>query len=160
VQTWKVVNTSTVNHPFHIHINPFQVIDVYYPNANDPNARLYRQLDSAAQVRGTPIWLDVIPLPKASGTTPGYILIRQGYEPFLNADGSTCTNCGPAYGEFVMHCHILGHEERGMMQVIEIIPSASMQSSSGGSGGQSHGTGHSHATPQPERRPSGQSHRH
>jgi FtsP/CotA-like multicopper oxidase with cupredoxin domain len=149
VQTWKVVNTSTVNHPFHIHINPFQVIDVYYPNSGDPNATLYAQLDSAAQVRGSPIWLDVIPLPKASGSTPGYVLIRQGYEPFLNADGSTCTSCGPAYGEFVMHCHILGHEERGMMQVIEIIPSASMQmqGASGGAGGHSHGPGHSHAPP-------------
>jgi FtsP/CotA-like multicopper oxidase with cupredoxin domain len=140
VQTWQVVNRSiATNHPFHIHINPFQVIDVYYPNPTDPNITLYQQLDSAAQNRGTPIWLDVLALPlpqfdttfASNGTTvvsvdtvPGYIIIRQGYEPFRNADGSICTSCGPAYGQFVMHCHILGHEERGMMQVLQIMQSA------------------------------------
>lgn len=25
-------------------------------------------------------------------------------------------------GKFVIHCHILGHEDRGMMQVVEVIP--------------------------------------
>lgn len=130
VQTWMVVNRSAAtNHPFHIHINPFQVIDVSYPlGAGDPNAALYAQLDSAAQSRGAPIWLDVLPLPlpSADGSTPGFALIRQAYQPLLNVDGSVCEECGPAYGEFVMHCHILGHEERGMMQVIQIIPGASM----------------------------------
>ncbi len=134
VQTWQVVNRSpATNHPFHIHINPFQVIDVTYPDSADPNIPLYMQLDSAAQQRGTPIWLDVLPLPLpridtlASGvvdTVPGTVLIRQAYQPFLNADGSTCTSCGPAYGQFVMHCHILGHEERGMMQVLQIYENA------------------------------------
>lgn len=145
VQTWKVVNQTGVNHPFHIHINPFQVIDVHYPKATDPNAPLYAQLDSAAQ-RGSPIWLDVIPLPQNNGPQdPGYVLIRQGYEPFRNADGTVCTNCGPAYGEFVMHCHILGHEERGMMQVVEIVPSAGHAPGqglrNGGHGSHHHGSG-------------------
>jgi FtsP/CotA-like multicopper oxidase with cupredoxin domain len=138
VQTWQVVNTSiATNHPFHIHINPFQVIDVDYPNATDPNITLYQQLDSAAQVRGAPVWLDVLALPlprfdtiRSGGTivrvdtVPGTVIIRQEYAQFRNADGSICTSCGPAFGEFVMHCHILGHEERGMMQLIEIVPSA------------------------------------
>jgi L-ascorbate oxidase len=154
VQTWKVVNNTGIPHPFHIHINPFQVLGVYYPNgANDPNAALFAQLNTAAQVNNSPIWLDVIPLP-----TNGYIYIRQGYEPFRNADGSICQNCGPAYGEFVMHCHILGHEERGMMQLIEIVPSASMmQGGAGGSGGHAHSSGHSHAAP-PAQQPGGHSH--
>jgi L-ascorbate oxidase len=150
VQTWMVRNVSqATNHPFHIHINPFQVIDVVYPlGSADPNAALYAQLDSAAQQRDAPVWLDVLALPLpvidtlradtvvtgtdtafvvlAADTTPGYILIRQAYQPFLNADGSICTECGPATGKFVMHCHILGHEERGMMQVIEIVSGTSM----------------------------------
>ncbi|HEY0015697.1 MAG TPA: multicopper oxidase domain-containing protein [Longimicrobium sp.] len=158
VQTWKVMNQTNVNHPFHIHINPFQVIDVFYPNPNDPNAALYAQLDSAAQQRGSPIWLDVLPLPQNNGTVAGYALIRQGYEPFRNPDGSICTSCGPAFGEFVMHCHILGHEERGMMQVIEIVPTAGMAPGQGlrtgghgthgghgsGSGSSPEGSGHRH----------------
>ncbi len=173
VQTWKVVNASmATNHPFHIHINPFQVIDVFYPRGSaDPNAALYAQLDSAAQQRGAPVWLDVIALPQpniritATDTTivgsdttvrvtsadtiaVGYVLIRQAYEPLLNADGSVCQECGPATGKFVMHCHILGHEERGMMQVIEIVPSSGSSSAAGsGAGGHAgHGSGHVHGS--------------
>jgi FtsP/CotA-like multicopper oxidase with cupredoxin domain len=124
-QTWKVVNESrAANHPFHIHINPFQVIDVEY-GSGDKLAGLYAQLDSAA-ARGTPIWLDVVPLPKpftdpTGKTVPGHVVIRQEYATFRNADGTPCTNCGDPTGWFVMHCHILGHEERGMMQLLEII---------------------------------------
>ena len=35
------------------------------------------------------------------------VVIRQRYEDFV--------------GKFVMHCHILGHEERGMMQLLEVV---------------------------------------
>jgi FtsP/CotA-like multicopper oxidase with cupredoxin domain len=173
VQTWKVVNTSqATNHPFHIHINPFQVIDVFYPRGSaDPNAALYAQLDSAAQQRNAPVWLDVLALPQplinilrtdttvvGSDTTVrvtladtvavGHVLIRQAYEPLLNADGTVCTECGPATGKFVMHCHILGHEERGMMQVIEIVPSMGSAGAAGSGGGAhaGHGSGHSHGS--------------
>jgi FtsP/CotA-like multicopper oxidase with cupredoxin domain len=163
VQTWKVENRSTsTNHPFHIHINPFQVIDVFYPQGTaDPNAMLYAQLDSAAQVRGAPIWLDVIPLPlpqidtvtedlfQRIDTIPGYVLIRQAYQPLLNADGSVCTDCGDPTGWFVMHCHILGHEERGMMQVLEIVnpgqqPSPPPQPGGSGSSSAAPAAGRSH----------------
>ena len=180
VQVWKVVNATNVNHPFHIHINPFQVIDVFYPNPGDANKALYAQLDSAAQVRGAPVWLDVLPLPTfgidtlqadtVSGkvtvvradTIPGYVLIRQGYEPFRNADGSICANCGPAFGEFVMHCHILGHEERGMMQLIQIVPTAGMMGTAlpAGGGHDAHG---GHGASQPRTAPTPQpapEHRH
>ena len=155
MQTWLVANYSpATNHPFHIHINPFQVISVFQPNETDPNAALYAELNAAAGTNHSPIWLDVLPLPlpyinpvvTSSGdtvridTVPGFAIIRQAYAPLLNADRSTCTGCGPAYGQFVMHCHILGHEERGMMQVIEILPfagaaSGHVASEGDGSGG-------------------------
>ena len=123
-QTWKIENHSQlgINHPFHIHINPFQVDSVYAPSATDSYAPLYAQLNAAAAA-GHPIWLDVLPLPQGIVNTqgvvvtPGYVYITQRYEDF-----GSCTDCGPPTGEFVMHCHILGHEERGMMQVIEIVP--------------------------------------
>ena len=64
-QTWKVTNLSPnlINHPFHIHINPFQVVEVVAPlGANDQNYPFYVQLNEAAR-RGDPIWLDTIALP-------------------------------------------------------------------------------------------------
>ncbi len=27
-------------------------------------------------------------------------------------------------GQFVMHCHILDHEDLGMMEIVEVIPDA------------------------------------
>lgn len=117
LQTWRVVNVGqATNHPFHIHINPFQVVYAHYPQgAADPNAPLYADLNRASQAN-SPIWLDVVALPlpavdsAGNVTDPGYVIIRQQYENFT--------------GRYVMHCHILGHEERGMMQLLEVFPGA------------------------------------
>jgi FtsP/CotA-like multicopper oxidase with cupredoxin domain len=114
IQDWRIENHGRgINHPFHIHINPFQVLSLQY-GSTDPNAQLYAELQAAA-TGGHPIWLDVLPLPvpyqNGSGqTVPGSVHIRQQYKQFT--------------GQFVMHCHILGHEERGMMQLLEVFPSA------------------------------------
>jgi cupin fold WbuC family metalloprotein len=40
---------------------------------------------------------------------PGYVKIRSKFLDFP--------------GKFVLHCHILGHEDRGMMQLVEVIAS-------------------------------------
>ena len=138
-QTWKVVNNSalniSVNHPFHIHINPFQVNRVVAPNPKDPFQALYAELNTAASTNNSPIWLDVIPLPLpaldgAGNPIPNsaYVVLTQRYDPF---DGCTDDKCGPPTGEFVMHCHILGHEERGMMQVLQIVEPGQQPARSG-----------------------------
>ena len=119
-QTWKVENYGIAfNHPFHIHINPFQVVEVFAPDPTDGFSGYYADLNAAAD-SGSPIWMDVVPLPLPKldsvygadstltvDTIPGYVVLRQRYEDFT--------------GQFVMHCHVLGHEERGMMQLIEIF---------------------------------------
>jgi FtsP/CotA-like multicopper oxidase with cupredoxin domain len=134
-QTWKIVNNSEqgISHPFHIHINPFQVNRVVYPLGDaDPFHELFEQLNAAAE-RGSPIWLDVLPLPLPGTDTtmvdttqvltrvPAYAVITQKYDDF---DGCPNGSCGPPFGAFVMHCHILGHEERGMMQVLQVLENA------------------------------------
>jgi FtsP/CotA-like multicopper oxidase with cupredoxin domain len=110
-QTWKIVNRSEqqINHPFHIHINPFQVNQITAPFSGDPMQAFFAQLNAASSNK--PIWLDVLPLPAptVNGTQivqEGVAIITQQYKDYT--------------GEFVMHCHILGHEERGMMQALEI----------------------------------------
>jgi FtsP/CotA-like multicopper oxidase with cupredoxin domain len=179
-QTWKIVNNSQqfINHPFHIHINPFQVNRVVYPQGkDDPFAELYEQLNAAA-ASGHPIWLDVLPLPlpavntatlpqvtltadtviiggdttllpprnntvivaptprTTTNGTPNtaYVVITQRYDDF---QGCPHGGCGPPTGAFVMHCHILGHEERGMMQVLQVGPLTPEQQ-------RRHGAGHRH----------------
>jgi FtsP/CotA-like multicopper oxidase with cupredoxin domain len=132
-QTWEIVNNSPngINHPFHIHINPFQVDSVYAPAGTaDPFYALYQELNAAAR-RGSPIWLDVIPLPSPSVDANGHVIVNAAREPldpgvvfitqrYDRFAGCSDGKCGSPVGEFVMHCHILGHEERGMMQVLQV----------------------------------------
>jgi FtsP/CotA-like multicopper oxidase with cupredoxin domain len=63
------------------------------------------------------IWWDVFPIPSgniftaADGTQypiPGYFKMRSRFVDYA--------------GYFVLHCHILAHEDRGMMTVVEVAP--------------------------------------
>lgn len=83
VLEWELINTSTVGHPFHIHINDFMVVSVNNVPLPEPE------------------WHDTFNIPKG-----GRIRIRHRFKDFK--------------GLFVFHCHILVHEDLGMMQVVEV----------------------------------------
>jgi FtsP/CotA-like multicopper oxidase with cupredoxin domain len=110
LQDWVLENWTTLAHPFHIHINPFQVIKIETPSQPDPTK-------PPKYTNYTPpkdyIWQDVIAIPpgvvgKDGQITPGKITIRQTYLDFT--------------GTYVLHCHILAHEDRGMMQLVRVVP--------------------------------------
>jgi FtsP/CotA-like multicopper oxidase with cupredoxin domain len=139
-QSWVILNYSTVhNHPFHIHINPFQVDSIYAPSAVDTVfGNYYAWMNEASGVRNRPLWLDVLPLPLATtdsygNLVPGRAVIRQRYDDFAG-----CTDCGSPAGRFVIHCHILGHEERGMMQMIQIFGPGESVPAASAAGGHHH----------------------
>lgn len=89
VEEWTVYNMNGIGHPFHLHINPFQVVKV--------NGRPV-----------APYWADTIALPQnGSPTEPTSVTFRVR---FLRFDGT-----------FVMHCHMLAHEDMGMMQAVEVV---------------------------------------
>ncbi|MEN9406909.1 MAG: hypothetical protein RLZZ455_125 [Candidatus Parcubacteria bacterium] len=88
-EEWHIINQSSEIHPFHIHINPFQVVSVN----GQPLVR--KGMD------------DTFPIP-----AKGEIVIRTKYRDFD--------------GKYVLHCHILFHEDHGMMQLVEVVkPGAS-----------------------------------
>ncbi len=89
---------EAVDHPFHIHTNPFYLLRVEVP---DKNGNLVNILPE-------PRWQDVMSLPRNGGR----IIYRQRYPDFE--------------GMLVNHCHILQHEDRGMMQTIEIVRNAAV----------------------------------
>lgn len=92
-QTWKL-NSAFYFHPYHIHVNPFEII------TRDDNGNIIDRY-----------WRDtVLVFPPDAGQDPAEaeIEIRTRYEKFS--------------GAFVMHCHILDHEDRGMMEKVEILP--------------------------------------
>jgi len=111
LQDWVLENyTKNVAHPFHIHVNPFQIVEIDTPTGSNTYSKYVPTSDY--------IWQDVIAIPTANVstvdgqqvTTPGRVIIRQRYPDFT--------------GTFVLHCHILPHEDRGMMQLVRIVPAS------------------------------------
>lgn len=83
VEDWHIVNHASIDHPFHLHTNRFQVIE----RNGQPESLLF--------------WKDTVSI-------KGYetVTIRVRFEDFV--------------GRTVYHCHILDHEDQGMMGIIEI----------------------------------------
>lgn len=187
VEEWKVMNFTDLApgpnpwHPFHIHINPFQVTEVFSPGAvtnwSNPSAPCYvNPLDPATWVPCTPltgpfVWWDVFAIPTALRQLPSPVTLPpafQQYQQYVQCTGtpSTCTitapsltslpaavqpyvQCAPGTpsictltipgyfkmrtrfsdytGQYVLHCHILAHEDRGMMELVEVVPNTTMQ---------------------------------
>ena len=100
VEQWLLVNTSPVDHAFHIHQNHFAVIasnsgrGTYTNPFEQPPPGTYRY----ASLR------DTINIPP-----DGSVLIRFRVSAQL--------------GKYVFHCHILPHEDAGMMMAVLAIPS-------------------------------------
>jgi suppressor of ftsI len=90
LEEWTIQNASTEFHVFHIHQGDFQVVSV----------------------NGEPVFFtgyqDVVNLPAATKSGPGSVVIRMRFDPPLVA------------GEFVYHCHIVQHEDKGMMANIVV----------------------------------------
>ena len=109
LQDWLLENHTTVPHPFHIHVNPFQVVEINIPAA-DPNSGITWTDYKPA---GNYVWQDVITIPpgainsKTGRLEPGRVTIRHQFVDFS--------------GTYVLHCHILAHEDRGMMQLVRVV---------------------------------------
>ena len=84
VEEWTIVNTSNMNHPFHLHVWPMQVVSVNGEPVDQP------------------VWKDVVDIRYKSET-----VVRINF-----ADHA---------GKTMYHCHILDHEDQGMMGVIEAL---------------------------------------
>lgn len=81
VEEWIIRNPSPMDHPFHLHVWQFQVIDDGSGPLPDPE------------------WRDVVNVPAGSA-----VRIRVRFADFT--------------GRTVYHCHILDHEDEGMMAVL------------------------------------------
>ncbi len=83
IEEWTVRNESPEWHPFHIHVNDYQVMSI-----------------NGSPV--TPRWEDTTLIPPH-----GEFVMRTHFKDFT--------------GRFVYHCHILSHEDAGMMATIEVV---------------------------------------
>ncbi|MFN7938724.1 MAG: multicopper oxidase family protein [Bryobacteraceae bacterium] len=91
VEDWEIQNQGDMDHPFHIHTNPFQALD--------------------ATLQPEPVWRDTIHVPGRSSRR-----IRIQFRDFP--------------GRTLYHCHILDHEDFGMMGTLDITAAAPPQTAS------------------------------
>ena len=189
-EEWKISNQATdKDHPFHIHVNPFQIDSVFAPNsqaATTPGDKCFAdplkpETWSLCSAIPPPwVWWDTFAIPATRTDT---LVCAQGnsglacpnpnqgssctatqvctvtYSNNLtrtlacnqqpngsfacpNPQGTTASACSsqqactvniPGYftmrsrfadfpGQYVLHCHILIHEDRGMMQLVSVCP--------------------------------------
>lgn len=107
VQDWKLTS-SLASHPFHIHINHFQIMERWRKMNNENE---YKKLDTK------PIWKDTYFVENVGNKKDedGNV-IKYGYK-----DSSIVKTVYKDFvGDFVLHCHILDHEDQGMMQCVRI----------------------------------------
>jgi FtsP/CotA-like multicopper oxidase with cupredoxin domain len=91
-ERWTVVNRLDTKlarhaHSFHIHVNPFKVIEI--------NGKRLEK----------PLWRDTFVL---TGGTGDSFTFESNFDDFC--------------GKFVEHCHVLSHEDLGMMEALEVVP--------------------------------------
>ena len=82
-EEWTIHNVTKEEHPFHIHVNDFQVMSINGRKVDPKSLQ------------------DTQPLPVG-----GTVVIRMRFTQFL--------------GRYVFHCHILAHEDGGMMAVVDV----------------------------------------
>jgi hypothetical protein len=97
-EEWTLINRTNSDHPFHIHVNPFLITHIN------------------GQALPEPEWRDSILVPAATGgggninnAIFGTVTFRTFLDPLFP-------------GDFVFHCHILTHEDVGMMQKLTVLP--------------------------------------
>jgi FtsP/CotA-like multicopper oxidase with cupredoxin domain len=101
-------------HPFHIHINPFQVTEIFDPVNMDEPQKFEKDL----------VWFDTIGIPPAYNYYPNGKprLGKDGKQIFVEGYVKFRSRFVDFPGLFVLHCHILAHEDRGMMQMVQVVP--------------------------------------
>lgn len=112
-----ILTSKLASHPFHIHVNPFQVVAVLDPNGKDVSGDdAVDDFDTSKklpdpQYRGLKgKWKDTLWVKNAMKKSYT-VIVRTKYQRYI--------------GDFVLHCHILDHEDQGMMQNVRIsLPSA------------------------------------
>jgi FtsP/CotA-like multicopper oxidase with cupredoxin domain len=104
VEEWQFINHNNDEHPIHVHVNDFQVVDMFDPTVG---------LRTGVQHWGE----DNVNVP-APTMGAGEGVVQAGTL-------SMRTRFDDYTGLYVMHCHRLNHEDNGLMALINVIPAVS-----------------------------------
>lgn len=92
-EEWTILNRTGALHIFHIHVNPLFITHIDGEELA-PDSPLRR-------------WQDTISMAGGSRNQPFAVTYKTRFEKFT--------------GKFVLHCHVLRHEDQGMMQIVEVV---------------------------------------
>ncbi len=105
VEEWRFINHNNDEHPIHIHVNDFQVMEYFDPTTGlrtGPDKFAIDNANAPAPTMGA----------EEAVVEPGILAVRTRFEEFT--------------GLYVMHCHRLNHEDNGLMGLINVIPAVSI----------------------------------
>ena len=105
VEEWRFINRNNDEHPIHIHVNDFQVVEYFDPTTGlrtGPDKFAVDNANAPAPTMGA----------EEAVVQPGILAVRTRFEEFI--------------GLYVMHCHRLNHEDNGLMGLINVIPAVSI----------------------------------
>jgi FtsP/CotA-like multicopper oxidase with cupredoxin domain len=104
VEEWIITNFNNDEHPMHIHVNDFQVMEIVSP--------------VAGTTTGVQLWGE------DNVNVPAPITDDQE-NPLEPAQVTLRTEFADYTGTYVIHCHRLNHEDNGLMAIINVIPAVS-----------------------------------
>jgi FtsP/CotA-like multicopper oxidase with cupredoxin domain len=152
-EEWTVMNQANDKaHPFHIHINPFQITALFEPNSaasKDPANPCYANplnpdtWKPCQPLTGPFVWWDTFAIPTGRNDNLSASVCTTlpacpaAIQPYTTCSNGACTVNIAGYfkmrsrfvdftGQYVLHCHILIHEDRGMMQLVEVVPNTTL----------------------------------
>ncbi|WP_350643072.1 multicopper oxidase family protein [Acinetobacter sp. ANC 5414] len=104
---WELTSDNIgIGHPFHIHVNPFQIVKILDLNGKD--------VSGLAPDPDNPVNLDDVQYRGLKGQFKDTIFVKGGYRVILRSKYKKFE------GDFVQHCHILDHEDLGMMEFVRL----------------------------------------
>lgn len=129
-EVWELVNKTGELHNFHLHQSKFRLSrpgDAGAPRdmvaVQDPTgiiAQYEPEAQGAVPTANVDVWHDVVPVPPSDGNGhDGRVFVTI---PFYARQ---------QVGDFVFHCHILEHEDGGMMAVVQVFDPRQLAANTG-----------------------------
>nr|AAQ08598.1 hypothetical protein [Agrobacterium vitis] len=119
-QEWEL-RSYFVSHPFHIHVNPFQIVRILDPAGNDVSGPVTDGKENSdsqyAGLRG--VWKDTLWI-KSNVENPLTAVDAAWLNGDLSSKSIPILPRPPSRKASTASCHILDHEDQGMMQNVSI----------------------------------------
>jgi FtsP/CotA-like multicopper oxidase with cupredoxin domain len=122
-ETWELVQLSTENHNFHVHQARFRISDASAPSSSPLAIKANSSNGGGIIQDNIPLGVAVPHIPEVNDSQNGVCTVDQWRSGKCSSTPIVLDIPFSQLGEFVYHCHILEHEDGGMMAKIQVVPS-------------------------------------